>query len=224
MTRDSNAGRVVRLGPPGHDETQRLLPWLLTGQLDADEQAMVQAHLAACPRCRGELEWERRLQARYAELEGESDAERGLAALRLQMQRPPPAPGLAQRLARLRRGWQAWRGIAPGLRGALVLQGAAIVALLIGLAGLMPPAHDGAYKALGQAAQGPHHQANAVVRFHPQAQDIAMRQALQGSGARVVDGPTASGAYLLHLPAVERDSALRRLRADPAVMLAESLE
>jgi anti-sigma factor RsiW len=226
MNSDPNAGRVVRLSPPSsgdaHDEAQRLLPWLLTGQLGDDERALVQAHLAACARCQAELEWEKRLQARYAELQGDADTERGLAALREQLQRPPRQrwwpPG---RSAWTRRLQAAWRAAAPGLRGALALQAAVIVVLALGLLGALQP-REAPYKALGAAATPAN--ANAVVRFRPEATDLAIRQALQGSGARVVDGPTVSGAYLLHLPAVERDNALKRLRSDSAVLLAESLE
>lgn len=223
MSSGSPTGRVVRLGPPSngdsHDEAQRLLPWLLAGRLGDDERAMVQAHIAGCPRCQGELEWEQRLQARYAELPADADAERGLAALRAHLMRPP------RRAGRATAAWQrvsaAWRGAGPVLRGVLALQAAAIVALAVGLFGTTP-SHDGAYKTLG--AGPPPASANAVVRFRPDATDLAIRQALQGSGARVVDGPTVSGAYLLHLPAVERASALKRLRGDNAVLLAESLE
>jgi hypothetical protein len=50
-----------------------------------------------------------------------------------------------------------------------------------------------------------------------------MRAALQGSGARIVDGPTVTGAYLLTVPPAQAAPALQRLRAAPAVEMAESL-
>jgi anti-sigma factor RsiW len=229
MSSDPTAGRVVRLGPPSHgdahDEAQRLLPWLLTGRLDDAERAMVQAHLAACPRCQGELGWERRLQACYAELQADADTERGLAAMHQRLQRPPRRGGWPAGRAwarRLQAAWRAaWRAPAAGLRGVLALQAAMILLLAAGLFAALQP-REAPYRALGAAATPAH--ANAVVRFRPEATDLAVRQALQGSGARVVDGPTVSGAYLLRLPAVERDNALKRLRGDSAVLLAESLE
>jgi anti-sigma factor RsiW len=219
MSTDRDANRVVRLRPPTHDEAQRLLPWLVTGRLDDDERARVQSHLAGCAQCQAELDWERRLQSRYAETGGEADAERGLAALRDQLT-PQPRTPLAAVAERPRRWWSALRSAAPALRGVIALQAAAIAALAVGLMVTVAPARD-SYRTLSSPA--PTAAAQAVVRFRPEATDAAIRQALQSSGARLVDGPTVSGAYLLRLPA-DRDAALKRLRADPAVLLAESLQ
>ena len=62
------------------------------------------------------------------------------------------------------------------------------------------------------------------MRFRPEASERELRQALQDSDARLVDGPTVTGAYLLHVPAAQQAEALRHLRAHAAVVLAESLE
>jgi anti-sigma factor RsiW len=219
MNTDRPAGRVLRLTPPTHDEALRLLPWLLTGRLREDERAMVQSHLAGCARCQAELDWERRLQAGYAELSTDADADRGLAALRDRLT-PAPRARLGTVTGTPRRWWTAWRAAAPVLRGMVALQAAAIVALSAGWAVTQPPGRE-PYRTLSSPAHGA--PAQAVVRFRPQASDAAMRQALQAGGARVVDGPTVSGAYLLRLPA-DHEAALKRLRADPAVLLAESLQ
>ena len=44
------------------------------------------------------------------------------------------------------------------------------------------------------------------------------------TGARLVDGPTATDAYLLNVPAERQAAALAGLRASPTVVLAESLD
>jgi hypothetical protein len=40
----------------GHDDAWLLLPWLANGTLDAEETRQVESHVAACERCRHELE------------------------------------------------------------------------------------------------------------------------------------------------------------------------
>ena len=79
-----------------------------------------------------------------------------------------------------------------------------------------------AYRALG--APGAAATANAVVMFKPDATEQEIRSALRASGARFVDGPTASNAYLLSVRGDDHAGAIARLRAQPAVLLAESLD
>jgi cysteine synthase len=59
--------------------------------------------------------------------------------------------------------------------------------------------------------------------FKPDTTEREMRRILQASGARVVDGPTVTDAYVLALPAAQAPAALARLRAEPAVTLAQAL-
>ena len=62
-----------------------------------------------------------------------------------------------------------------------------------------------------------------MVVFRPDTPEREMRRILQASGARVVDGPTATDAYLLAVPAAQAAPALARLRAERAVTLAQPL-
>jgi anti-sigma factor RsiW len=49
-----------------HDRTLELLPWLVNGTLEGDERREVEAHLASCPECRGELAATRQAYEVYA--------------------------------------------------------------------------------------------------------------------------------------------------------------
>ena len=207
-----NGGRVVPLNPDAHAEVQVLLPWYVTGRLEADEHAQVESHLAACPRCQAEVEAERRLQAAHRGIASPGDVERSLAALRTRMAASQPAtPAPATRAPR---AWH-WSGVPGWLQGALALQ----FAVIVGLAGWLMATPDSDYRVLGSgAAPG-----NVVVKFHAGAAEQDIRRALRASGARLVDGPTSTDAYLLSVPAGQEAAAIVRLRAEPQVLLAESL-
>ena len=60
--------------------------------------------------------------------------------------------------------------------------------------------------------------------FRPDARDVDLRSALTKAGARVVDGPTATGAYVVRIAPAGRAQALDRLRATPQVALAEPID
>jgi hypothetical protein len=64
---------------------------------------------------------------------------------------------------------------------------------------------------------------SVVVVFNPRTSEAELRRMLRAAGARVVDGPTEAGAYILDLPANMQAAALKALRAEPEVVLAETL-
>ena len=66
--------------------------------------------------------------------------------------------------------------------------------------------------------------ARIIVTFDPQIREQAVLAILRSANARVTDGPTASGAFVLEVPAAARAKALADLRAHAAVTLAESLD
>lgn len=228
---------VVPLAGDGHHSVQALLPWFVRGQLAADEAATVEAHLANCAACRAELALERRMAEVLADADADDAAdpvavEHGLARLHARIARDGPAPAAAAtaaparpragpRPSRLRRWTWRWPAAwTPWLLGAQFAAIGGLVALLV-----LPPqptAADRGYRTLaapGHAAAG-----NAVVRFRPQATERDIRLALQAAGARLVDGPTSTDAYLLSVPGDRPQQALATLRAQPAVLLAESLD
>jgi hypothetical protein len=87
---------------------------------------------------------------------------------------------------------------------------------------LARPPSPAAYRALGgsPATAG----GNAVLMLKPTTTEGELRRLLVGSGARLVDGPTASGAYVLHVPQGGRPAALARLKSDANVVVAEPID
>lgn len=208
-------GRIVPLGADTHQAVQALLPWYVRETLEPAERERLATHLEACPHCQAELEWERRLQAAHQQLPGRTgDVDAALAAVHAQIAALPRE----RCRTKLRAAWSWW--CCTWQRGAaawhwVVAAQAAVIALLGVALWQEPPV---TYRALGTAS--PAVAGNAVVMFRAGTTEQALRQALQQAGVRVVDGPTAAGAYVVW---VADEAALQRLRADSAVALAQSL-
>jgi hypothetical protein len=79
------------------------------------------------------------------------------------------------------------------------------------------------YRTLG--AQEAHTAAvgSIAVMFRAEVSEEELRRIVQRAGARVIGGPTESNAYVLVVPAGQRDTILSALRADPGVALAQPL-
>ena len=198
---------IIRLRGSPHEQTQQLLPWRSNGTLDPDEAALVEAHLAECAECRADAEADARLGREIAALS--LDVEHGWSALGGKLEQPEANDGRVTFLRRrIPMGWM--------LGGQ-----AAAAALLVGIFVALPePAPERTYEALGSGAVNM--VGNVVIMFQPETTEEAIRSALLKSNARVVDGPNASGAYVLH---VENDAAaLQRFRAMPEVLLAEPID
>jgi hypothetical protein len=202
-------GHVIPLHGEPHERTQALLPWYVNGTLEPEEHGAVEAHLAECAECRAELEAERVLAAEAARVP--MDAESGWATLRGRLDRQraePPAQG-----SFLRR---------PVAIGWAVAAQAAMLLVVVGLTRLPGPQDAAPYQALGSAPEVP--AGNVVVIFRPETSEQDMRGALLRSSARLVDGPTASNAYILRVGAERRAAALAELRASRSVVLAEPID
>ncbi|RFP10359.1 zf-HC2 domain-containing protein [Duganella sp. BJB488] len=128
----------------------------------------------------------------------------------------PVAAGTSQRVS-----W--WRAAAANQPSWLRWTVAAQWVLIVGLGALLlrPDTDPAPYRVLGSAVSSG---ANLVVIFRPNTSERELRHILQAQGARVVDGPTVTDAYLLHVPPASRERALAALHAEPAVQLAEALD
>jgi anti-sigma factor RsiW len=195
-----------------HREAQELLPWYVTGKLDADEHARVDAHLAGCAECQADVKFQQRLEAEVARLP--VDVEAGWARMRLQVEAERMSP--VRRIARLAEGRAAWAGWGIAASLALVV-GATVAPPMV-----LSQADQAGYHALGARAAAP--AGNVVVIFRPDVSEAAMRATLRAAHARLVDGPTAADAWVLSVPAAERNAALTTLKGRREVVLAEPVD
>ena len=209
---------ITRLHGSPHEQTQRLLPWYNNGTLDSGEAALVQAHLAECAECRADAEFDRQIAGGVASLK--LDVEHGWAALNETIGTASSTGGSrAAETSQIVRP-PFWRRRVPI---AWMVTGQAAAALLVFAAFALPASspEPAAYHALGAAPVS--EAGNLVVVFDPEASEAQMRGALAETGARIVDGPNASGAYVLHVAEDGRPSALRKLRSKGEILLAEPI-
>jgi len=206
-------GRILPFTNDPHRETRDLMPWLITGRLEPEEQARVETHLAACEECSRELAAERALASEVAELPIATGI--GWAAMRDRLDNAAQQASFVPAAQPLRRRFTMRR------IGTLIAAQAALLAAAVTVT-LRVEAPMAPYHALGSApaAVG----GNAIVVFRPDARESDISRLLKNSDARLVDGPTAANAYVLRIPASERAHALDRLRGDAAVVLAEPLD
>lgn len=193
-----------------HDEASELLPWFVTGRLDPDEQAMVAAHVAGCAECQAEVTFQKQLEAEVARLP--LDVERGWSRMRSRIEANDDVPPAAAR---------------RGARGAWIGWGVAATFAVVAGVSWLPQAQGPQYHVLGEAPSsvpGPEQGGNVVVVFHPDTTERQMRETLTAGGARLVDGPTAAGGYVLAVPAAKRAAVLAALRARANVVLAEPID
>lgn len=202
---------IIRLARTPHDEAQLLLPWYVNGTLDPDAAAMVESHLAACADCRREAEAERILCRDVAELPVAAEQDWVAPSTRPD-RRPVHTAPFAFLRRRVSLGW--------ALTGQLATAAALVLALLTPSA-LQPPP-DAPYRALGSPVEHP--AGNAIIVFDPAQSEGYMRAALLRVNAQIVDGPNASGAYVLNVPRAKRGEALAQLRSLPNVVLAEPID
>jgi anti-sigma factor RsiW len=207
-------GNIFRLHDDPHEETEKLLPWYVTGQLDPVDRAKVEGHLRDCTECQVDLRLERRLNAEVADLP--LDVALGWADLQRRLDRAPSRYASVGRAGAAIRRWAA----RPGKIGwFLAAQAVFVVAIAIMVVPVDRPA---AYRTLGAAPISM--TGNIIVIFRPDTSERDLRRALNASGARLVDGPTSAAAYVLRVPAAERMSALGKLRTQPDVVMAEPID
>lgn len=183
-----------------------MLPWYVTGQLETADRLLVDAHLATCAVCREDLAAERRLAVAVRDLPHEASHhwERLAATL-------PPG-------SRHVRWWRQ-----PVRLAWFVAAQAAVLLLCIGLlTSRTAPPNQVIYHTLGD---GPARRTgNVLIMFKPETSRPAIEQAVAQTGGRLIEGPTAAGAYLLDIAPGKRDAALASLRRRADVTLAQPLD
>jgi anti-sigma factor RsiW len=202
---------IIRLRGSAHDEVQQLLPWLVNGTLAPEEVAVVEGHLAECAECRAELQAERQLADAFASLPVDVDA--SWTSMEQRLDAEPPV------VIRPAAWWRrkvpvAWAVASP------LAAAAAMALLFLNVTPTQPVSQE--YRALGTPAAT--RSANVVVLFEANSREKDMRAALDAADARLVDGPTETGAYLLLVDGARRDRALKSLRDSNAIALAEPID
>ncbi len=193
--------------PAAHKVADVLLPWFVNGTLAGDELAFVEKHLRDCAHCRGEVAWLRDLHAACVTA-SETSPDAAPAARRLRRH----LEGRAE-LSRWKRPEWRW-----ALAGAFAAFAALGTVLLAG-------SDDYAlYRTLGVHEASAPRNGTVVVVFDPATSELDLRRIVRAAGARIVDGPTQSNAYVLDVAPSRAQQVLQTLRAERAVVLAERLD
>jgi len=163
-----------------------LLPWYVSGHLDADETARVEAALAASADLRRELEDERRLRRAIAEAPMAEPKDFDPVTL---LDAPVSArPSLRPSLRPHRVDW---------LRPALAAAVALAVVEGVALAWLSQPS---VYRTATGPAREQSESMRFAVHFVESATIAQIRAALDEAGAGIVRGPLPDGAYIVDAP------------------------
>jgi hypothetical protein len=198
-------GELVHLHD-AHEQTQMLLPWKANGTLDAQDAALVEGHLAECEQCRGDLAAELALRGLYAAAPAPA-----APRARDRIDAILPGSGVALLRRRVALGW--------ALAGQAAVAAAAAVAIVANWPAAAP--RDD-YRLLASAAQPA--RGNVIVLFAPEMAERDLRAALDAAGARIVGGPTPSGAFVVQVDAGTRTAVLGKLRQTRQVLLAEPID
>ncbi|KAB2912184.1 MAG: hypothetical protein F9K29_20270 [Hyphomicrobiaceae bacterium] len=191
-------------------EIEMLLPWYVTGRLDAKDRARVEAYLARDPAMRRQLDLIREEQAEDIganEVLGTAPAG---ALERLMASLPERRPGLAQRVA-AGRLYEAVVDFftAPTARGVrlaaivaavLVLVQAAVITTLI-----VRGDNAGAYQTASGQETG--EGIPLLVTFTDEARAPAIAGLLRDLDATIVDGPKPGGLYKIRVRTADRSEA-----------------
>ena len=218
------SGRVLPLKGSEHTAVDALLPFYVNGTLQGEELDRVKQHLAGCEQCRREVDWLRDVFTACEAIAPIPDTP--LADV-------GPVPAIAPRTPATARGpvhRAGWRGrVSSGWAATQPWARMLMAAQLAGLAilGTMlvaeTPVDNAPYKTLGAYTRPTGAGDSIAVMFDPAITEGEMRRLLESAGARIVDGPTATAAFVLEVPAGRSGAAVQKLRAERKVLFAEPL-
>jgi anti-sigma factor RsiW len=192
-----------------HDEAEALLPWYASGQLEGDERALVERHLASCLACQRQLRFDDRMIGEFDHLDPQIESGWARLRARLDQESEPRQRVLAG-------AWDVLR------RPAVATLVAAQLAFVVVAGGVLLSLDRPQYQALSSPTPAP--AANLLVIFRADATQKDILDAFRASGASVVGGPTAADAYLLRVPEQRGAAALTKLQADEDVQMAEPID
>jgi anti-sigma factor RsiW len=191
--------------PPDVHPASLLLPWYLSGSLSEAERREVEGHLMTCTACKSELEMlaELRRETRGMIMDAPGPGPRVKRVVMAEVNRRAARPSLLDRIdvaakELLRPKW------APSFAVLLIICQFGVIAWLTPRPGAPPELTS---RSVSQAA------ARLKIVFSPAATLGEVQSAIRGLGARIVDGPTQDGAYIIELPADSPQQVAAKLRA-----------
>lgn len=213
-----------------HERAESLLPWAATGKLSDPDRAWLDEWLASTeagyPRLvsswRAELAWLQRT-ARDVQLNvALPDPEQGLDKLlgRIADDRMSARSAVEPRQAASAIGWWArartWtHGHGPQLAGACAVL---VIAQVATLAWMEPTESSLDPLEGGTGVVDVKGTVLLKLAFSPRATEADVRAALLAAHARVVDGPSGIGLYLVRVKAEDLDAAIEQWRGQPQVV------
>jgi hypothetical protein len=207
-----------------HEESWLLLPWLANGGLGGAERTRLEQHVRGCAECAREVEVQRLWRDALTEPERVTHAPgpsfRKLME-RIDAQQPPRIAAALTTGARAARGRAAWRP--PGLAWA------ASFVLCVGLGTVAVTAYRWSEPLYGTRSLNTAPAPGVLhIAFERSVTVGEAERLLISAGARVVEGPDASGVFGVAPVAASGDgaAALRlaeRLRSEPEVRWVEPL-
>ena len=214
------SGHVFPFAAHGHEEAQRLLPWLANGTLDQDERGWLERHLESCEACSEELRNLQALRQACAAECGGGAASSGDAVGEAWQRMRRKLPDAARQPVRWREMLLHGTRMPRWVAGALAAQAVLLLAF-VAVVYLAQPTRN-TYHTLSSAPAAGRASGNLVIVFDPQLSEAHIRRLLAAGDARIVDGPNEAGAYVLAVPG-RIDTVRDALRAAPGVVMVESL-
>lgn len=210
--------RIVAINDTVHDQVQKLLPWFVVNTLKGEEQALVNQHLHVCPVCQADFAWQCKLQAVAPDTNDAPDVDRAFAKLRERIDAGDARSRAVN--SQQGQGWLTWLSNPPRswMQWSLAGQLAVIAVLVVVI--VSAPDDPKEYRALGSGGSTGN-QGNLVVSFKPETTEQTLRTIVNAAGARIVDGPTVTDAYLLQVPDEKLTATANTLRRDNHVTLAQ---
>ncbi|MES2404002.1 MAG: zf-HC2 domain-containing protein [Pseudomonadota bacterium] len=190
-----------------------IMPWALQATAAPGQREWLMHHLAQCEACSAEFAQQSRLRCALSlPTDVPVDAERGLKHLLERLDSPETEATPIRR-------WSSGNRLTRALAAAVVLQAIGIGALGVRLWSDQAP-H---YRTLSQPALL--EPAGALRVVPANGMKLAdWNRLLHDLGLRVVDGPNDAGAYAVVPAGSSSASALRKLRADRDIRLAEPVD
>jgi anti-sigma factor RsiW len=217
---------------PRSHEPASSLAWYAAGTLSERERRDVERHLETCAECRAELA---SIQVLRRDLRGAYDAEPGPSSRvkntvleRIRASSTEPVTQIEtfrRRELTPPRDERANRGWSRPLRVPQWASAAALLLIVVQAGFLLRSNFDrapGAGEVTTRALPPQTTRLRAV--FDPQASALQIRQVLSALGARIVDGPTSEGAYVVELPPGDPKTLAAKLKAARSSTVLQSLD